>query len=252
MRRALRAGGRVARSRRPFVRADLRRRRLDRRDVRRARATACGGRPGPRGAPQAELRPARRDARRARPRARRGARDHGRRPPELSGRPAAPRRRGRGRRRRRERHADVAARLVGPDASLSRSSTACCAASRASRSPTSAARSTRTGEARSSRCWARSAGRSSRRRSCSPAVRASSRFPVEHSPRAGRSRYSPLRLTRLALHVLAGFWPQPIQWIGVALGVLCTTRRARAGRLRRRLLDRRARTSPARSSAESA
>jgi glycosyltransferase involved in cell wall biosynthesis len=47
--------------------------------------------------------------------------------------------------------------------------------------------------------------------------------PVAHSPRAGHSRYSPLRLTRLALHVLAGFWPQPIQWIGVALGVLCTT-----------------------------
>jgi undecaprenyl-phosphate 4-deoxy-4-formamido-L-arabinose transferase len=46
--------------------------------------------------------------------------------------------------------------------------------------------------------------------------------PVEHTPRAGRSRYSPLRLTRLALHVLAGFWPQPIQWIGVALGVLCS------------------------------
>ena len=45
---------------------------------------------------------------------------------------------------------------------------------------------------------------------------------VAHSPRAGRSRYSPLRLTRLALHVLAGFWPQPIQWIGVALGVVCT------------------------------
>lgn len=46
---------------------------------------------------------------------------------------------------------------------------------------------------------------------------------VTHSPRAGRSRYSPLRLTRLALHVLAGFWPQPIQWIGIALGLLCTT-----------------------------
>jgi undecaprenyl-phosphate 4-deoxy-4-formamido-L-arabinose transferase len=46
---------------------------------------------------------------------------------------------------------------------------------------------------------------------------------VAHTPRAGRSRYSPLRLTRLALHVLAGFWPQPIQWIGVALGTLCTT-----------------------------
>jgi undecaprenyl-phosphate 4-deoxy-4-formamido-L-arabinose transferase len=46
---------------------------------------------------------------------------------------------------------------------------------------------------------------------------------VAHSPRAGRSRYSPLRLTRLALHVLAGFWPQPIQWIGITLGVLCST-----------------------------
>jgi undecaprenyl-phosphate 4-deoxy-4-formamido-L-arabinose transferase len=45
---------------------------------------------------------------------------------------------------------------------------------------------------------------------------------VAHAPRSGRSRYSPLRLMRLALHVLAGFWPQPIQWIGVALGVLCT------------------------------
>jgi undecaprenyl-phosphate 4-deoxy-4-formamido-L-arabinose transferase len=45
---------------------------------------------------------------------------------------------------------------------------------------------------------------------------------VAHAARAGRSRYGPLRLTRLALHVLAGFWPQPIQWIGVALGLLCT------------------------------
>jgi undecaprenyl-phosphate 4-deoxy-4-formamido-L-arabinose transferase len=45
---------------------------------------------------------------------------------------------------------------------------------------------------------------------------------VAHAPRQGRSRYSPLRLTRLALHVLAGFWPQPIQWIGIALGVVCT------------------------------
>jgi undecaprenyl-phosphate 4-deoxy-4-formamido-L-arabinose transferase len=41
---------------------------------------------------------------------------------------------------------------------------------------------------------------------------------VAHAPRQGASRYSPLRLTRLALHVLAGFWPQPIQWIGVLLG----------------------------------
>jgi undecaprenyl-phosphate 4-deoxy-4-formamido-L-arabinose transferase len=45
---------------------------------------------------------------------------------------------------------------------------------------------------------------------------------VGHAARRGRSRYSPLRLTRLALHVLAGFWPQPIQWIGVALGLVCT------------------------------
>src|SRR6476469_1910760 len=45
---------------------------------------------------------------------------------------------------------------------------------------------------------------------------------VGHAPRQGASRYSPLRLTRLALHVLAGFWPQPIQWIGIALGVVCS------------------------------
>jgi undecaprenyl-phosphate 4-deoxy-4-formamido-L-arabinose transferase len=45
---------------------------------------------------------------------------------------------------------------------------------------------------------------------------------VDHAARQGRSRYSPLRLTRLALHVLAGFWPQPIQWAGVALGVVCS------------------------------
>jgi undecaprenyl-phosphate 4-deoxy-4-formamido-L-arabinose transferase len=45
---------------------------------------------------------------------------------------------------------------------------------------------------------------------------------VAHSARPGHSRYSPLRLTRLALHVLAGFWPQPIQWAGVVIGVLCT------------------------------
>jgi len=45
---------------------------------------------------------------------------------------------------------------------------------------------------------------------------------VVHAPRQGSSRYSPLRLTRLALHVLAGFWPQPIQWIGIALGLVCT------------------------------
>jgi undecaprenyl-phosphate 4-deoxy-4-formamido-L-arabinose transferase len=45
---------------------------------------------------------------------------------------------------------------------------------------------------------------------------------VRHAARKDASRYSPFRLTRLALHVLAGFWPQPIQWIGVSIGVLCT------------------------------
>jgi undecaprenyl-phosphate 4-deoxy-4-formamido-L-arabinose transferase len=45
---------------------------------------------------------------------------------------------------------------------------------------------------------------------------------VQHAARRGSSRYSPLKLTRLALHVLAGFWPQPIQWIGVTLGIVCS------------------------------
>jgi undecaprenyl-phosphate 4-deoxy-4-formamido-L-arabinose transferase len=46
---------------------------------------------------------------------------------------------------------------------------------------------------------------------------------LDHRARQDRSRYSPLRLTRLALHVLAGFWPQPIQWAGILLGALCGT-----------------------------
>src|SRR3954468_19648295 len=45
---------------------------------------------------------------------------------------------------------------------------------------------------------------------------------VGHAARAGTSRYSPLRLVSTALAVLAGFWPQPIQWIGLALGTVCT------------------------------
>jgi undecaprenyl-phosphate 4-deoxy-4-formamido-L-arabinose transferase len=45
---------------------------------------------------------------------------------------------------------------------------------------------------------------------------------VSHSEASDGSRYSPSRLIRLALHVIAGFWPQPVQWIGVALGVVCT------------------------------
>jgi undecaprenyl-phosphate 4-deoxy-4-formamido-L-arabinose transferase len=45
---------------------------------------------------------------------------------------------------------------------------------------------------------------------------------VGHAPRQGASRYSPLRLTRIALHVLAGFWPQPIQTAGIVLGTVCS------------------------------
>ena len=45
---------------------------------------------------------------------------------------------------------------------------------------------------------------------------------VSHAAAASGSRYSPFRLFRLALHVVAGFWPQPVQWIGVTLGLVCT------------------------------
>jgi undecaprenyl-phosphate 4-deoxy-4-formamido-L-arabinose transferase len=43
------------------------------------------------------------------------------------------------------------------------------------------------------------------------------------------SRYSPFRLVRLALHVVAGFWPQPVQWIGVTLGIVCSVAAAAVG-----------------------
>ena len=52
---------------------------------------------------------------------------------------------------------------------------------------------------------------------------------LSHRARADRSRYSPLRLVRLALHVLAGFWPQPIQWAGVLIGVICAVLTAAVG-----------------------
>jgi undecaprenyl-phosphate 4-deoxy-4-formamido-L-arabinose transferase len=52
---------------------------------------------------------------------------------------------------------------------------------------------------------------------------------VSHSAARDGSRYSPVRLMRLALHVIAGFWPQPVQWIGVALGLVCTVAAAALG-----------------------
>jgi undecaprenyl-phosphate 4-deoxy-4-formamido-L-arabinose transferase len=45
---------------------------------------------------------------------------------------------------------------------------------------------------------------------------------VSHVASQSGSRYSPIRLIRLALHVVAGFWPQPVQWIGVTLGLVCS------------------------------
>jgi glycosyltransferase involved in cell wall biosynthesis len=45
---------------------------------------------------------------------------------------------------------------------------------------------------------------------------------VSHAPAGRGSRYSPIRLVRLALHVVAGFWPQSVQWIGVTIGLVCT------------------------------
>jgi glycosyltransferase involved in cell wall biosynthesis len=46
---------------------------------------------------------------------------------------------------------------------------------------------------------------------------------LRHHAREGEpSRYSSMRLVRLALHVLFGFWPQPIQWAGAAIAVVMT------------------------------
>jgi undecaprenyl-phosphate 4-deoxy-4-formamido-L-arabinose transferase len=52
---------------------------------------------------------------------------------------------------------------------------------------------------------------------------------VSHAAALNGSRYSPFRLVRLALHVVAGFWPQPVQWIGVTLGLVCTLAAAALG-----------------------
>jgi undecaprenyl-phosphate 4-deoxy-4-formamido-L-arabinose transferase len=52
---------------------------------------------------------------------------------------------------------------------------------------------------------------------------------VSHAPARTGSRYSPFRLVRLALHVVAGFWPQPVQWIGVTLGLVCSLAAAALG-----------------------
>jgi undecaprenyl-phosphate 4-deoxy-4-formamido-L-arabinose transferase len=45
---------------------------------------------------------------------------------------------------------------------------------------------------------------------------------VAPPPRPGASHHSPFRQTRLVLQVFAGFWAQPIQVIGITLGIVCT------------------------------
>jgi len=46
---------------------------------------------------------------------------------------------------------------------------------------------------------------------------------LQHHARDGQpSRYSSMRLVRLALHVLFGFWPQPIQWAGAVIAIVMT------------------------------
>jgi glycosyltransferase involved in cell wall biosynthesis len=45
---------------------------------------------------------------------------------------------------------------------------------------------------------------------------------VSHAVAGAGSSYSPFRLVRLALTVIAGFWPQPVQWIGVTIGLVCS------------------------------
>jgi glycosyltransferase involved in cell wall biosynthesis len=42
---------------------------------------------------------------------------------------------------------------------------------------------------------------------------------LQHEARADRSRYGAMKLIRLALHVLTGFWAQMVQWVGAILAI---------------------------------
>ncbi|HET7429279.1 MAG TPA: glycosyltransferase family 2 protein [Gaiellales bacterium] len=42
---------------------------------------------------------------------------------------------------------------------------------------------------------------------------------LQHEAREDRSRYGLLKLIRLALHVLTGFWAQMVQWVGAILAI---------------------------------
>ena len=52
---------------------------------------------------------------------------------------------------------------------------------------------------------------------------------IRHQARNGRSRYSWLGLVKVALHVVAGFWPQPVQWAGMILAAVSSLLAAAAG-----------------------
>ncbi len=43
---------------------------------------------------------------------------------------------------------------------------------------------------------------------------------LQHEARADASRYGMLKLIKLSLHVLTGFWAQMVQWVGAALAIL--------------------------------
>jgi glycosyltransferase involved in cell wall biosynthesis len=42
---------------------------------------------------------------------------------------------------------------------------------------------------------------------------------LQHRARADSSRYGATKLVKLALHVLTGFWPQMVQWVGAILAI---------------------------------
>jgi undecaprenyl-phosphate 4-deoxy-4-formamido-L-arabinose transferase len=43
---------------------------------------------------------------------------------------------------------------------------------------------------------------------------------VQHAARADKSRYSAIALAKMTLHVLTGFWPGLIQWVGTVVGIV--------------------------------
>ena len=43
---------------------------------------------------------------------------------------------------------------------------------------------------------------------------------VQHAARADKSRYSAMALAKMTLHVLTGFWPGLIQWVGTLVGIV--------------------------------